>query len=285
MIGAVAGMFACTAAFAQAEDPAPMKKHEVFVSLGGGLSSMQYETHLGNSEAETGWNFGIGYSYKLNRSWSINAGFELAKYASSMKGSDFSESYDTNDGEYDFTFKTKVSTYSESQRALYLNIPIMAQYELPIGNKLNFYVAGGAKIGIPISSTYTVAHPTVYNEGYYPDLNITYNYLNYKGFGTFYPLDEENDLDLKFAVSVSLETGVKWKFSKKLDLYTGVYADYGLTSVKPDDAGTLVNYDPTAENNFVLNSVLNSSQVNGSSLSDKVIPVSFGLKIRMALPF
>ncbi len=285
MLGAVAGIFACTAAFAQAENQDKVKNQEIFVAIGGGMSTLQYDTKLGNSESAAGWNFGVGYSYRLNQAWSINGGLELARYESSMKGSEYKDSYKANDGVYDFTFTSQVTDYSESQKAMYLNIPITAQYELAVGNMSKFYAAGGVKLGVPLSSKYTVEQPTIYNVGYFPDLNITYDYLNYKGFGTFYPVREEYDLGLKLAVSLTIETGMKWKLSDKMNLYTGVYADYGITSVKPADVGKFVNYDTTVEESFVLNSVLNSSQTTGGALSGKVRPISYGLKIRMALPF
>ncbi|MFV0521764.1 MAG: porin family protein [Mangrovibacterium sp.] len=276
-----------TTIFAQTKEDNKENKHEVFISGGGGLSTLSYDTPIGDSESACGFLFGVGYAYKFNKTWSINTGLEITSYNSSMKGSNFSDSYSANDGEYDFVFTTNVAGYTESQQALYLNIPIMAQYELVIGNKTGFYVSGGMKIGIPLVSKYTVDKPTVFNTGYYPDLDVTYDYLNYKGFGTFYPLNEEYDLDLRLSAMLSLETGVKWRISEKFNLYTGLYFDYGLTNSQPNISGHFVNYDVAEENCFVMNGVLGSEYTDTSTkpLVDKVRPIAFGIKIKMALPF
>lgn len=95
---------------------------------------------------------GIGYSYIINSDWSIGSGLELAFYNGKYSLKEFSDSYNANDGQYDFVFHTTAKNYREIQNVTYLNIPIMATFQRPVTGNNNFYVSAGFKFGIPRSS-------------------------------------------------------------------------------------------------------------------------------------
>lgn len=280
IIGAVAGILSCTAVYSQTHS-----KHELSVWGGGGLSTMDYSTTIGDSKMRAGGLFGIGYNYSLTDKWSLSTGLELSFYNSKMKGSELNDSYTANDGEYDFELTSSVTGYVEKQKATYLNIPVMAQFELPALNQHRFYAAGGFKFGIPVTGKYTVDRAIIHNSGYYPDLNITYYDQHFMGFGTFSRNDFEEDLDLKLSCMLSLETGMKWRLPNSLSLYTGAYFDYGLNDIKKDVNKRLIEYDPAYDENFTVNSVFSSQyESNGKSedITDKVIPWAVGIKIKLA---
>ena len=83
---------------------------------------------------------------------------------------------------------------------------------------------------------------------------------------------------------------MKWALSDKLFLYTGAYLDYGLNDIVKDSRNqNFTKFGDTSEglvlrNNSFLNSTIGySSNTLTQKLSDKVIPVSIGLKVRLAL--
>lgn len=279
ILGAVAGILSCSATFSQSGP-----RHELSVWGGGGLSTLNYSTEIGDSKLRGGGSFGLGYNYGFNDRWSINTGLEFSFYNSKVNGSEFSDRYDTNDGEYDFQLRSDVVGYIEKQKAIYLNIPIMAQYELPLSDH-KFYASGGFKVGLPISGKYKVDRGIIYNHGYYPDRDIIYSDQKFKGFGTFSRAGFEDDLDLKLACMVSLEAGMKWKLPNSLSLYTGAYFDYGLNDIKKDADKRLIGYDPAYDESFTVNSIISSQYLKegqSTNITDKVIPMSAGIKIRLA---
>lgn len=274
-------MVVCAISFAQTESSAQEKRQEVSLSLGAGIADLGFETLIGNCESSVGWGIGLGYKYNINSWWSLNMGLELSIYNSAFKGKSFQDSYTANDGQEDFEFSTQIASYEETISAMYLNVPVMIQYEMENG----LYASAGLKVGMPMSASSSISNVSVTNTGYYSDINITYDQLKFRGFGTFDLPEKSQDLELKLSASVSFEFGYKMYFSKQMNLYAGVYVDYGLLDVAPDKDVRFVDYADGVENCFEVNSALNSTDGNGTPLLDKMTPMSLGLKLRMALPF
>lgn len=277
ILGGVAGILSCSAAYSQSES-----RHETSVYGGDGLSTFDYSTSIGGSKLRGGGILGIGYNYRFSENWSISTGLELNFYSSKIKGSGFNDAYDVNDGEYDLEFRTDVAGHIEKQKATYLSVPVMMQFQLPVFNEHQFYIAGGFKFGIPASAKYAVERSIISNIGYYPDLDIIYSDQHFMGFGTFSRTGFEEDLDLKFSSAVELEAGMKWKLPNLLSLYTGAYFDYGLNDIKKDVNKRLIEYDPAYEQNFTVNSIFSSQYSNDGKLTDKVVPMSVGIKVKLA---
>lgn len=281
---AVAGLITCTAAFSQ-EQP----KHEVSVWAGGGLSTLKVDTKVGDNKNGMGGSFGIGYSYFLSDQWSIGSGLELSLYNAKTTISSISDRYNSNDGEYDFEFRTTVSNYEEKQNTMYLNIPLVAQFQVPVIGENHFYASGGFKLGIPVTKKYKVVNADMKNSGYYPIWNdkeeLILDTQEFMGFGEHKRSNVKRDLDLKVACILTLEAGMKWKIGETTALYTGAYFDYGLNDINKDASKRLVEYNKINPEEFINNSVLAAQYtVNGNAeqLTDKVIPMAVGLKVRLA---
>lgn len=281
---AVAGIISCTAAFSQEK-----AKPEISVWGAGGLSTLKVDTKIGDNKNGIGGSFGIGYTYFITNKWGIGSGFELSLYNAKSTINSISDRYNSNDGEYDFEFRTTVSDYEEKQNTMYLNIPLMAQFQTPIIGENQFYIAGGFKVGIPVSKKYKVTKATMVNSGYYSIWNDKKELIlasqEFMGFGTFQRSDVKRDLDLKIACLLSLEAGVKWKVGETTALYTGVYFDYGLNDINKNADKRLVEYNKTNPEEFINNSILSSQYTVNSNLeniADKVIPMAIGLKVRLA---
>jgi hypothetical protein len=267
------------------------RKHEVSVNIGGGLSTLIYGTEIGKRDSKAGGNFGIGYTYFFSENWGLNTGLEFSLYKAEMKTDKFNNVTqsltDPSDGEL-YDFYSSISNYKEKQDASYINIPIMVQFQYGEKNKL--YALAGAKIGIPVKGKYKSSASGLVNKGFFHDTANWGDTQEFMGFGTFSNYSYNEDIDFNVACILSAEVGMKWKLAENMPLYTGAYVDYGMTDiVKGGCNRSLLKLEETSEalvvqNNSILNSSLGySSNTLTQKLTNKVVPISVGLKVRLAL--
>jgi len=286
MLLAIAGIISCTAVLSQEQ-----ARHEASVWGAVGLSTLKTDTKVGDNKSGIGPSFGVGYNYFFTDQWSIGSGLELSLYNAKTTINSVSDRYDSNDGEYDFELRTTISNYEEKQNTMYLNIPLVAQFQMPVMGENQFYASGGFKFGIPVSKKYNVSNATIKNAGYYPQWSsqngreLVMDSQEFMGFGTFRRSDVKGDLDLNVSYMLSLEAGMKWKIGETTALYTGAYFDYGLNDINKDANKRLIEYNKVNPAEFINNSALLSQYtVDGKTekLMDKIIPMAIGVKFRFA---
>ena len=287
----VAGLISCTVMFSQNEQTPKESRHEISVAVAGGLSTLQIGGGHGSLNASKGGGgtFGAGYDYRIADRLSLGTGLELALYNSKASLNDVADRYASNDGEYDFEFRTTVSDYDETQRAMYLNVPLLVRFRHPATEKIGFYGVGGIKFGIPLAGKYTVTKATMKNSGYYAiwsgeQRELVLDTQEFMGFGTFRRNDVKGDLDLKLACILTLEAGVRFGLGDRLALYAGAYFDYGLNDLAGNANKRLVEYNAANPPAFANNSLLSSRYAaNGKTerLTGKVVPISVGLKVSL----
>lgn len=266
------------------------QKHEVSIYGGGGLSTLDYKIKNVNSDDvkfKGGAIAGVGYTFFMNEQWGISTGAEYTTYkvkASIYSVMDAHEVVDDYDDPFFFVIQQKGLV--ENQEATYINIPIMAQFQIQDGS--GFYAALGGKIGLPLKKgKYKYSYDGLVNKAFYPDENVWYDDLEYRGLGEFGGRSGKEDLDFKVAFTLSAEAGMKWGLNDNMSLYSGVYADYGLNNVvKAGKNQQFLPYnheDPTDfKNNSILNSEYTHYQEKNKALTGKVKPLAVGLKIKLA---
>ena len=247
--------------------------HEFSINGGGGLSTFHYK--LPESAGKIGYGFGgdagVGYTLLFIKMIGIHIGAGVGIYNAKAKLVDgvIIVTPGLIDSEGDrFVLHSKLSNYRENQNAILVNIPIMAQFQI-----LKFYAMGGVKIGIPVSTKYSVSDATITNEGYYFDYSNWTTSQEFAGFGTFTNYNSEGKLKLGVSTMLSLEAGLK--FGKKVAFCIGAYFDYGLNNSLKDSDQPFVNYTNSNTAEFTTNSVL-------PSLTEKVNFIAAGLKLRLA---
>ncbi|MDR0559000.1 MAG: outer membrane beta-barrel protein [Prevotellaceae bacterium] len=288
MLITVAGLILCNSAFAQ--DDAKPSKYELSIFAAGGLSALKFDVTDGDAKAGAGGSFGAGLYYSVSDRWSVGSGLELSLYSSKAALNTVSDRYAANDGEYNFEFRTAISGYEENQNAMYLTVPLLARFQIPVIGESRFYVAGGFKFGIPVSAGGKVTKAVLQNSGYYPvwsgGSELVLDTQNFMGFGTFEQRNVDRNLDLKAAFFVSLESGIRFKTGKTTALYAGAYLDWGLNDVRSNPVKRLVEYSSTHPAEFTHNSLLLSQRTsaNGKTepLTGKAIPVAAGIKLRFS---
>ena len=254
-------------------------KHELSVSLGGGLSTLLYSPFTGDSKLGFGGNFGVGYAYFLNPNWGVRTGLELGLYNSRFNADNIDYSYTAADfNNTSFLFESKVSGYEEKNRAMMLQIPVMAQYQTGV-----FYGAAGLKIGIPLGGKFD-AKGNFVNSGLYDYENYPYVDDPALGFRTYNGYSTNGDFSFKAAFLAAAEAGVKMKVSGTMTLYIGAYVDYGLNNIHKKSNKHFVHYNSefgTDKKHFDVNSVAHANFGNSAFL-DVIHPLSAGIRLRLA---
>lgn len=256
-------------------------KHEFSIYGGGGLSTLYYSVTAGEHEMGFGGLFGLGYNYSFTPKWSLGIGLEGALYNTTFNLPYLNAKHMATDIEgTNFEFRSAVRKYEENQRAILLQVPVMLQFQT--GGKHKFYVAGGGKIGLPLSQTYKGNGALLQNSGYYVYEHYDYTTQEFVGFGDYIGRKSNEDLDLKLSFMVSGEVGMKWRLSPTMSLYTGVYVDYGLNNIVDDPESPFIEYNTADPRNFGMNSVIHSNYAPNMSFTDKVVPLAAGIKLRLA---
>lgn len=261
-------------------------KQEITIQGGLGLSGLKFDVDQGDSKQKFGGSIGVGYSYFFNQNFGINTGVEMSFLSSEGKFASISDVYQTIDSEGEsFNFSSTTKNYEETHRTTYFNIPVMGQYQTPVMGNHQFYGALGVKVGFPVSSKYKTNGAAVKTSGYYPQYDLNVDQVISSGFGDFTsnPVDEK--VDLKVSFMIAAEAGMKWYINESMSIYTGAYLDYGLNDVSKKHDQNFMIYDALNPTHYVNNSLLESKYTQDGKareFADKVVPMSVGLKIRLA---
>ena len=267
--------FSCTLV---AQENVP--KHEFSVWAAGGLSTLKYKPTIGSQKNGLGGQVGLGYTYFITPQWGVNSGAELSFHKAKTKLDGLSGNYDTKDYENTiFNFRYRINQYEDTQTAMFINIPLMLQYQT-LGRR-QFYIAAGGKIGIPISQKSKINKYNIQTSGYYSTENYEYTDEHYMGFGEFSGKKDKTDIDIKVSYMLSAEAGLKWKIGKQGSLYTGAYLDYGLNNINKTTANKeqLLAYNASNPTDYEINSIIVVKQ-NKELVVKKINQLSTGIKVR-----
>ncbi|MDR0559351.1 MAG: PorT family protein [Prevotellaceae bacterium] len=245
--------------------------HEFSIGVGGGLASLMHKPQI---DLYLGGVAGLGYTYFFNEHWGIGTGVEVSQYKGKFNLQYFDESYNAYDGYNNFKYNYELFDFIETQQAVLVNIPLMMRYVSGM-----FYFSVGGKAGIPLNARFENSAARIVASGYYDEFNLILHDPMFMGFGEFKNQRNRSKFDMKTVFSASLEFGFRWRLGHKKILYTGIYADYGITDGKPDGAVKLIPYN--ASNNYYPNSVV-AAAANGKTLTDKLSPFAAGLKLSIA---
>ncbi|WP_291530068.1 OmpA family protein [Bacteroides sp. UBA939] len=261
-------------------------------------------TSLGYKVDDTWSKFGLGYGgtigiqYFFNYNWGIAGGVGLSCYKSSAKyNGEFTYEglYDldglvTGDpmGEY-YNLQLGLGNWKETQKAYFLEIPIMAMYQKKWGLKqsVGMYFGLGVKLQLPIiSQEYEVNKGSELSvSGYYPQSDLTIDDLPARGFGKTIESGYKGDMDLKLGLAGTAELGLLFRLSSRVDLTLGAYVDYGFLNMKKGNKTEqeyLIGPNEGANTIHPASYVGDNLQYNGyvnSSIVDRVNPLSIGGKL------
>ncbi|PKV49865.1 outer membrane protein with beta-barrel domain [Aquimarina sp. MAR_2010_214] len=256
---------------------------EFVLKTSSGLSGILYDDLNGKGTIGFGGGLGVGYTYFLNAHWGILTGAEIA-YNQNQYKLNTDEVISTpkiDDYRSAFYYQVKTTGYKEDQSFVSVAIPLIVQYRSLISNKTEFYFGVGGKLLLPTNQQVSASAATIATSGYYPDLNLEIDDLPNHGFGILNNWEDKGSLSLKPSVLLSLEGGLSFSLKKGTKLYTGIYADYGLTDLQDHNSTkNLVTYNLNGLDDIAVNGIL---AANNTVKHSKYL--SAGIQIKLGINF
>jgi hypothetical protein len=227
-----------TAIFAQNEDVFQLERGGIMwsVSTGGGYAPVLYEnSRVGNSTVEFDKQSGLlvdaNVSYLLSDILGVSLGLAYSSYNTQATIASYSDEINDllDSDNMRYTLYVDTDNATEKHELSYLDIPIKMQMHLPISEKIMFTGGVGFKLGIPISSTYSLEESNFTTEAFYPDLNfllVDYSEQDlYTNRSDWHP---PGNIDTKLNFALVAEGGVLWALNNKLAVSAKAYFSYGL---------------------------------------------------------
>jgi outer membrane protein OmpA-like peptidoglycan-associated protein len=292
-----------------------------FITLSGGVgpSGLRYALEESNSvvngysQQKIGYHGHLGYSYFFTKKVGIATGIGMSKYHTeggydqTLNKENFflfdNIQYDDDKGEY-YYLRVRFGKWKEIQKITNVEIPLMLMFQHKFGKyqRHGIYMGVGAKLQIPIKSTYSVEDGKRTSDyrlnvsGYYPGLsgNVPGTVLDLgspgdpaapdHGFGSISnpnsALGWEGKMNVTFNVVGSVEAGFLFGLSGRVDLNIGAYLDYGFMNIKKESYSLLESpeqYQPNV-NGKIGNGITYSGLVNSTQI-EQVNTISYGGKI------
>ncbi|MEN2416339.1 OmpA family protein [Flavobacterium mesophilum] len=265
-----------------------IKAQEITVKLNGGPSGILYDSPIGDGELKFGGGLGIGYTYFFSNHWGINTGLDFMYNQNSFKLNDGNtiNSYEVDDQGSAFEYQVSPKNYKEDQHFMSFAVPVLLQYRASLASQTEWYLGFGGKILFPGKQKINASADEMQLSGYYPDLNILIDDLPSHGFGKVTNWKDEASISLDPAFLISIETGLTFKLKENMKLYTGVYADYGLTDLaKSNPNANIVSYSPSGISNIQAEGVVgNSKIVQETRYLSAGIQLKLGFSLNKAKP-
>ncbi|WP_194139580.1 OmpA family protein [Flavobacterium hungaricum] len=258
-----------------------IKAQQINVKINGGPSGILYDSTLGDGKLKFGAGIGVGYTYFFSSHWGISTGIDAVYNQNSFElnnGTTIS-TYEVDDQTSAFEYQATPANYKEEQRFISLAVPLMMQYRTSIASQTQLYFGFGGKILFPAKQTAKASASELQLSGYYPDMNLLIDDLPSHGFGKATIWQDKATVSLDPSFLLSVETGLTFKLKENTQLYTGVYADYGLTEMAKENANlNIVAYNANGLDNI---------QANGISGNRKILQESryFSAGIQLKLGF
>ena len=252
-------------------------RSELSLSLGGGLSTLNYKPLAGTQKYGTGGLLGIGFTWFFTGRWGALTGIEAALYRSEYSvNAAYTGEAPAMSGTLgalgnDFVFSYQYQNFSEKQSALFLQIPAMAQFQTG-----RLFASAGVKIGIPINGKYEITAANLTTNGYFPAENQYYDNLPDRGLGDVGATSYSGNIDFNINYAAAFEAGGQWLLGRRTNLYVGLWFDYGLNNINKTGAIGItkhaVEYDHFISGSLKYNSIMETTEKTGV--------MSAGLKVK-----
>lgn len=253
-------LIACT--FAQAQEPAQY----IHFNIGGGAHNLSYNMPNGTQAGKAGFTLNGAYSYFFTPNWGVQAGLGIQSFGATSKLNYFTAAPDVDSDGDAFEFRTQYTNWQEKQNALFIEIPVAAQYRYAINEKFGLIGSLGAKMSFPAYAKYKTFAGQIRTTGYYDQWNVELSDLPEEGYSTI-SNSFTNKISLNPVFMGLVDFGGLYRLSNNLELYAGAYFNYGFNNAKTPETKAIY------QRNGVYNGIFASNQVTA------VKPVSFGLKV------
>lgn len=252
------------------------RAQEWSIELDGGLQGLQYDLPGAKVKQQLGGSLGLQYTFFFGKHFGLVTGINGGLYntKTTLNDGTILSTPQIDETGSAFQYNVKTVNYSEKQKFIALNIPIMFQYHT--SGDTQWYMNLGGKVFLPFNLNAKATADQLALSGDYPDSNIDVDDLPQHGFGTVSNWSGKTDYKLKPTVTASAATGISFKLGNGTRLYTGLYFDYGLTDMRnKDEQLSLVDYTAGGlQQNVKSNSVLKIQETGDVKL------LGYGVQVR-----
>jgi len=223
---------------------------EFSASIGGGISTLAFQPSVsGKSSIGFSSDIGGGFTGFFSQQVGIYVGAGFGLYNVKTKVSEIvapTPGMIDQQNNYLYDLTTTLFDYTEMKKSMFVNIPLMFQFQSKIKQywnwrqtkKAGFYAKGGMKLYLLFNSKYETMVSALKNVALYTELGGVAGTQTFARLGRFDNNKEgwssEGDLGFGVMAALALETGVKWRIDKTTFLYTGIYFDCGLNDPNKD---------------------------------------------------
>ena len=254
------------------------RSQRICIEVNSGLQGLRYKLENGDSKPQFGGRIGASYHQPLNKNWKLLSGIagEFYSTRATLKNGVVFTSDEVDQVGSAFKYNVTPQDYEETQRFYAVGVPLKLQYEHE--GKTRWYVNAGFRFIFPFMAKFKASAKEMTVSGYYPDYDIEVKSMPQHGFGTIANWKDEGTQVLNPALATSAGAGMSFMLTEKLQLYTGVYFDYGLTNMRSDNRQHpyLAEYNPTNVNNTQAAGVINISEAR---------LLAYGVQFIIALPY
>lgn len=208
-----------------------------------------------DASGKLGFNFELGYFFKLNRVVSLGAGIGYSNFKSELTQDSISYQRDYIDhDQHNVTEYVRINPISESLNVSCLDIPLYVEFGNPNVDQIGFYGRIGLKMSFPISHKLT-GDGSYSSWGHYPDCPVTLYDIPELGYYTDKPIyDEMEEPELKSVVfSALFSAGVSFPLSDALVLKAGANINLGLSELSEYKAGSDEDFEDYGNYSKLLN--------------------------------
>ena len=219
----------------------------IFFAVSFAQPRFEYDIHYGFGSSETGLNNVAGIAaavYPFTNNFGFSVGLEYSSKEKKRLRSILEGSQNMRDNEGDsLVFKYRFYGHEEIRTATVLQIPILLRY-----THETYYVSGGLKIGIPQAVEAKTRYSALAVEGYYPEMDYTFDDLRFQGFGRYGSGAMKTTFESEVLYMLAFEYGAKIEMTDKTALMLGVFVERALNDgfnkdfsprVERDEMGTM----------------------------------------------
>lgn len=257
------------------------KNSRLNLSVGSGLQGLGYDIKDDGSEHKNkfGYSLSLEYHYFFTQNWGVGIGAGLAQYGSEGILNGHTSNYSATDTDGDaYTMNVSTNKWKESQKATFVEIPVMVRYRLPLSEKLFLQAGAGVRIGFNTNAEYEIKEGNITTSGYYEQYQWTVKDKPQHGFYTNDLTGQSADLKMKTAFSGILDVSLGYSLGERLLLSAGFYGSLGLNDI---------NDEPKNATGIVSTSgdVNTYNRLFSSGLAGSVKPFAAGIKIGISYLF
>jgi len=261
--------------------------HFGYISASAGYSSLSQNIPEVTTKGDLAWLVGAGYEFRMNNAW-VSVGAQYLQEKSVSTPDEYT--YQTPFGGEDNHIPPRQISYyqytirqTDRQEWHTIDVPLMAGYY-----NNGFYVGAGFKVGFSINSS-------ISTKG---DYDLGAKYTRYVGLledvqwmGTYLVPEQKYDCKLRPQFSLIGEIGYDLLSTMQTNsvvchmLKIGVYAEYGLRSVRPDDSLTPIQLqginmnEPAIANVPIDNAHMTPYYLSSQTEGRRVVPFYIGVKL------